>query len=287
MSAATCLEHLAGLPARQRRTVARTLIYKKNRRPAALREQIVLLDALREEPALTEFDRLYALIAGSHKVCEEVLTEDAHHWLDRLLDAEAQIRAMPIAYGLRKDRTHLVFSAQNVALNLDLLTGARHAGRLGDWVLHEVETLNLRRMTPYLFNSTSNTVKAAGLVVLARPEETGRVHDLMRRLVSYSIEINNPVHWWVFSRFKAPAKIDEVEERAAFGSHCNTILRLRAIEDAAGATDPAARHAAFEHVAALCVAQANPAQKTALTAAADAAFSRRWAETPSPGGTAG
>ncbi|SDY16811.1 hypothetical protein SAMN05444340_10444 [Citreimonas salinaria] len=286
MDAATCLAHLGRLPARARRDGARTLIYKKNRRPAGLREQINLLDALRDEPALTDFDRLYALIAGSHKVCEEVLVEDAHHWLDRLLDAEAQIRAMPIAYGLRRDRTHLVFSAQNVALNLDLLTGARHATRLGDWVMHEVETLNLRRMTPYLFNSTSNTVKAAGLVALARPEAVDRIHDLMRRLVSYSIEINNPVHWWVFSRFRAPSKLDEVEERAAFGSHCNTILRLRALEDATRAKDADARRAAFEKVADLCVAQATPAQKTALTEAARTVFGDRWTASAPGGGAA-
>ena len=269
LSGAEALDRLARLSPRKRRTTARTLIYKKGQRPARMQDQITLLDALRDEPALTDFDRLYALIAGSHKVCEEVMTDEAHYWLDRLLTTEAQIRAMPIAFGLRKDRTHLVFSALNVALNLDILTGSRHTDQLADWFFHEVETLNLRRMTPYLFNSTSNTVKCAGLVILARPDQITSTASLMRRLISYSIEINNPAHWWVFSRFLAPARLRDVTERAAFGSHCNTIFRLRAIEDAAAATNATARLAALKRTAELCVAQANQRQKTALLDAVD------------------
>jgi len=264
LSGAEALDRLARLSPRKRRTTARTLIYKKGLRPTKMHDQITLLDALRDEPALTDFDRFYALIAGAHKVCEEVMTDAAVYWLDRLLKTEPQIRAMPIAYGLRKDRTHLVFSALNVALNLDILTGSRHTDQLADWFFHEVETLNLRRMTPYLFNSTSNTVKCAGLVILARTDKITSTASLMRRLVSYSIEINNPSYWWVFSRFLAPARLRDVSERAAFGSHCNTIMRLRAIEDAATATDAMARLASLKRTAELCVAQANPRQKTAL-----------------------
>lgn len=263
------LDRLAALPARQRRDTARVLIYKKTRRPAGLAEQIVLLDALRSEPALAEIDRVYALIAGGHKVCEEVMVGEAAHWLDRLLDAEAQIRAMPIVFGLRKDRTHLVFSALNVALNLDLLTGARHADRLAAWFWEETEGLELRRMTPYLFNSSSNTVKCGGLVLLGDPDAGPRIAMLMRKLLSYGVEINNPLHWWLFSRFKAPKRLEEVTERAAFGSFCNSMRRLAALETAAAATGPEARRAALREVAELCVAQAKPAQKAALLAEAE------------------
>jgi|GEM_PF-3561528 len=258
------LARLADLPMRKRRDTARRLIYKKNQRPAGLDEQIILLDALRSEQALTEIDRFYALIAGGHKVCEEVMVAEAEHWLDRFLEAEAQIRAMPIAFGLRKDRTHLVFSALNVALNLDLLTGARHADRLASWFREEVEGLQLRRMTPYLFNSSSNTVKCAGIVLLGDPDDIARIARLMRKLLSYGTEINNPLHWWIFSRFKAPKHLADVSERAAFGSFCNSVHRLTAIEAAAAATGLEARRAALRAVADLCVAQARPAQKAAL-----------------------
>ena len=262
------LARLADLPMRKRRDTARRLIYKKNQRPAGLDEQIILLDALRSEPALAEIDRIYALIAGGHKVCEEVMVAEAEHWLDRFLEAEAKIRAMPIVFGLRKDRTHLVFSALNVALNLDLLTGSRHAERLAAWFREEVEGLQLRRMTPYLFNSSSNTVKCAGIVLLSNPEDIARIADLMRKLLSYGIEINNPLHWWIFSRFKAPERLEDVTERAAFTSFRNSVHRLSAIEAAAAGTGPEDRRAALHRVAELCVAQATPPQKAALMAQA-------------------
>ena len=269
LTAREALARLEALPTRKRRDTARRLIYKKHQRPAGLTEQILLLDALRSEPALAEIDRIYALIAGGHKVCEEVLLDDAAHWLDRFLEAEAQIRAMPIAFGLRKDRTHLVFSALNVALNLDLLTGSRHADRLATWFREEVEGLQLRRMTPYLFNSSSNTVKCAGLVLLSDPDDIAHIATLMRKLLSYGIEINNPLHWWIFSRMKAPERLGEVSERAAFGSFLNSVHRLSAIEAAAAATGPEDRRAALHRVAELCVAQATIPQKAALMAQAE------------------
>lgn len=88
------LNQLSQMSARKRRKVARILIYKKGRRPVDLDDQIVLLDALRKEPALTDFDQLYALIAGGHKVCEALHYEDAVRWLNMLLEAEPQIRKM-------------------------------------------------------------------------------------------------------------------------------------------------------------------------------------------------
>jgi hypothetical protein len=263
------LDRLSGMPARKRRKVARTLIYKKGRRPVDLDDQIVLLDALRKEPALTDFDQFYALIAGSHKVCEALLHEDAAHWLNMLREAEPQIRKMPISYGLRKDRTHLVFSALNVALNLNLFIEENNGPRLADWFFDELDALNPKRMTPYLFNTTSNVVKCAGLVILRKPDAACETVKLMRRLISYSIEISNPIHWWVYSRFQSPARLADVTERSAFGSFVNSMKRLDAMEDVATITDAAGQRDALRKVAGLCVAQANPKQKAALLETVD------------------
>ncbi len=261
---ADVLSDLKRLSGRKRRTLARTLIYKKNRRPASKDEQIVLLDALRSEEVLTDFDRIYALIAGCHKVCENVDMQAAPVWLDHLLGAEQSIRRMPIGFGLRKDRTHLVFSALNVALNLDLLTGRRHAGRLCDWFFEELEGLNPRKMTPYLFNTTSNVVKCGGIVALSRPESVAHLAGLLRLLMSYSVEINNAEHWWFYARFRAPSRVGELTERASFGSYCRSVVRMFALEKAAAESDPVARAALVKEAAYLCVAQATDAQRDAL-----------------------
>jgi hypothetical protein len=264
ISGSEALDQLSQMPVRKRRKVARILIYKKGRRPVGLDDQIVLLDALRKEPALTEFDQLYALIAGSHKVCEALLHEDAVRWLNMLLEAEPQIRRMPISYGLRKDRTHLVFSALNVALNLNLFIEENNGPRLADWFFDELNALNPKRMTPYLFNTTSNVVKCAGLVIFRKPDVARETVKLMRRLISYSIEINNPIHWWVYSRFQSPARLADVAERDAFRSFVNSMKRLDAMEDVATITDAAGQHEALRKVAGLCVAQSNSDQKAAL-----------------------
>jgi len=251
----------------KRRKLARSLLYKKSKRPSDKDEQVVLLDALRGEEALTDFDRAYALIAASHKICENVNMGVATLWLDRLLEAEAIIRKMPIRFGLRKDRTHLVFSALNIALNLDLMTGGGHHRRLGDWFIEELESLNPKRMTPYLFNTTSNVVKCAGIVMLWRQDNVGNTALLLRRLVSYSIEINNPMHWWIYARFRSPSRIAKVNERAAFGSHCRTVVRLLALERAANESDATARQELLKEAAYLCVAQATEEQREALKTA--------------------
>ncbi len=264
VSGSEALNQLSQMPARKRRKVARILIYKKGRRPVDLDDQIVLLDALRKEPALTDFDQLYALIAGGHKVCEALLYEDAVRWLNMLLEAEPQIRKMPISYGLRKDRTHLVFSALNVALNLNLFIEENNGTRLEDWFFDELDALNPKRMTPYLFNTTSNVVKCAGLVIFRKPDVARETVKLMRRLVSYSIEINNPIHWWVYSRLQSPARLADVSERNAFRSFVNSMKRLDAMEDVATITDAAGQHDALRKVAGLCVAQSNSDQKAAL-----------------------
>lgn len=255
---------LKTLSKRKRRKTARALIYKKNQRPEEKSEQIALLAALRGEEALTDFDRSYALIAGAHKVCERVDIESAPAWLNDILGTEAQIRAMPIGFGLRKDRTHLVFSFLNIALNLDLLTGSHHSIRLGDWFMEELENLNPKRMTPYLFNSTSNIMKCAGIAALSRPAAAGSLALLMRKLISYSIEINNFGHWWIHSRFRAPSKVSKISERAAFGEHCRTIVRLSALEAAAEQNDAALRAKLLKETAYLCVAQATDQQREAL-----------------------
>jgi len=251
----------------KRRSLARSLLYKKSKRPSDKDEQVVLLDSLRGEEALTDFDRAYALIAASHKICENVNMGVATLWLDRLLEAEAIIRKMPIRFGLRKDRTHLVFSALNIALNLDLMTGGGHNRRLGDWFIEELESLNPKRMTPYLFNTTSNIVKCAGIVMLWRQDNVGNIALLLRRLVSYSIEINNPMHWWIYARFRSPSRIAKVNERAAFGSHCRTVVRLLALERAANESDATARQELLKESAYLCVAQATEEQREALKTA--------------------
>lgn len=278
------LNQLSQMSARKRRKVARILIYKKGRRPVDLDDQIVLLDALRKEPALTDFDQLYALIAGGHKVCEALHYEDAVRWLNMLLEAEPQIRKMPISYGLRKDRTHLVFSALNIALNLNLFIEDNNGPRLADWFFEELNALNPKRMTPYLFNTTSNVVKCAGLVIFQKPDIAHATINLMRRLISYSIEINNPIHWWVYSRFQSPARLADVTERNAFRSFVNSVKRLDAMEDVVMTTDAAGKHDALRRVARLCIAQSNVDQKSALLEKVDRMLvHRRLSETQSSG----
>ncbi|GAA4216413.1 hypothetical protein GGQ68_002606 [Sagittula marina] len=271
-TAQDCLAALAAMPRKQHLAQARLLIYKKGQRPRDLGEQFDLLDGLTKDPVLTEFDRLYALIAGGHKLSEQVspLSSD---WLDRMVVALDEVLAMPIGYGLRKDRTHLVFSALNVMMNLDLATGAHQGDRLAQISFDEAAALNLRRMTPYLFNSVCNLVKVVGIALLHRPDAAHQQAERCAKLMSYAIEINNSEHWWVFSRFKAPRRVDDLSLRAAFGSFRNTMKRLDAIEQAANA-DAAARRPAFEAVADLCVGQAQPAQKAALIAAASRVLDR-------------
>lgn len=264
MDGQTALAVLANMPRRRKCKSARLLIFKKATRPRNLDDQVVLLDALSQDQTLTRFDRNYAVIAAGHKICELVDVEGSKTWVDRMRAEWSEIAAMPIGYGLRKDRTHLVFSWLNVAMNLDLMRGGDQAGVWADATISEIDALNPRQMTPYLFNSNSNIIKVIGLSILKRPEQLDRLFDLALRLESYGIEINNPVFWWVFSRFQSPERISQVDTRAAFTSHRKSMRRLDAIEHATKAKDAGTRHQALLRVADLCVAQANDNQKQAL-----------------------
>lgn len=258
------LTAFAAMPPRQRRKAARRLIYKKSTRPEDLTEQLIVLDALETDSALTSFDHFYALIAGSHKVIEQVDVAVAKARSERMWSIWPKVREMPVGYGLRKDRTHLVFSYLNVAMNLDLLAGSVRAKDWAEAAIAEVDGLNPRQMTPYLFNSNSNTIKVLGIAVLSCRGELERMYDLSLRLVSYGIEVNNPIFWWVFSRFQSPKKFKDVKIRAAFESHRNTMRRVFAMEQACQAATAEAKQSALELVADRCIAQVNPAQKTAL-----------------------
>ncbi len=252
---------------RHRREMARRFIYKKSIRPKDLAEQLLVLEALEHEATLTSFDHFYAMIAGAHKICEQVDRPRAKERAEKMWLHWPKVRSMPLGYGLRKDRTHLVYSYLNVAMNLDILSGGRRSDQWAEIVLQEVEKLNPRQMTPYLFNSNSNIIKALGLAALSCPEDVDRIHDIALKLVSYGIEINNPVFWWVFSRFRAPTHMTNVKPRAGFGSHLNTMRRVFALEEARHSRLGPDRQNALHRVASLCVAQANPVQKQALMSA--------------------
>ncbi|MGH1416090.1 MAG: hypothetical protein ACRBB0_21565 [Pelagimonas sp.] len=264
MDGQSVLAELAKLPNGQRRKTARRLIYKKKQRPSDLGEQLVLLEHLSRDDVLTQFDRYYATIAGAHKICEQTRVDLANSWADKMWADWADVRKMPIAYGLRKDRTHLVFSWINVAMNIDLLRGGKHAGDWADAAFAELDHLNPRQMTPYLFNSNSNIIKVIGIGLLSRPDQLEARFELALSLESYGIEINNPIFWWVFSRFRSPERFKDVKLRAAFNSHRNSMRRIDAMEQACNAAGGDAKRAAFLQVAKLCVAQATPAQQEAL-----------------------
>ncbi len=268
-SGRSVLAEFSNMTRRHRREMARRFIYKKGIRPKDLAEQLLVLEALETDEALTSFDHFYALIAGAHKICEQVDMPRAKERAEKMWLYWPNVRSMPVGYGLRKDRTHLVFSYLNVAMNLDILSGGRRSNQWTEIVLQEVEKLNPRQMTPYLFNSNSNVIKALGLAALSCPEDVDRIHDISLKLVSYGIEINNPVFWWFFSRFRAPSHMTEVKPRAGFGSHLNTMRRVFALEEARHSRLGPDRQRALHKVADLCVAQANPVQKQALIGAVE------------------
>lgn len=275
MSAEAVLRGLDEMPKRKRIKAAQKLIYKKGQRPSDLTQQTVLLEHLSQDAGLPNIDRIYALIAGSHKVCEQVLTNQAEQWSGRLADALAVARDMPYSFGLRKDRTHLVFSLLNAALNLDFLAGGHRLAAYSKATFEEVDGLKLHKMTPYLFNSTSNVIKAVGISVLQDPNALPKQADLALRLMSFGIEINNPIHWRIFRSFQTPATLAEVKTRAAFASFRNTMQRVDRIEDAARAPR-SDRPDRLRDVASACLAQSNDAQKAALMAAVEAQLAPTW-----------
>ncbi|MCT4554503.1 MAG: hypothetical protein N4A53_07440 [Pelagimonas sp.] len=275
MTAEAVLQVLAGMPKRTRIKTSQMLIYKKGRRPADLKEQQYLLNKLSDDPTLAEIDRVYALIAGGHKTCELLDLEGAEAWSARLAEVLPQVRAFPYVFGLRRDRTHVVFSLLNVAMNVDLIAGGHRYAEFAQTVLDEVDGLKLRKMTPYLFNSSSNIVKAVGMALLCKPDERARQADLMARLMSYAVEINNPIFWYVFSRFTAPASLRQVEIRAAFGSFRNSMQRLTHIEEAAAA-DPADLPLKMRQIAGSCLAQSRPEQHIMLQERVQTLFGDSW-----------
>ncbi len=275
MSAEAVFRALDEMPKRQRNTAVQKLIYKKGQRPVDLTEQTLLLEQLSQDAGLQSIDKIYALIAGSHKVCELVQTDEAEKWSMRLEDALAVARDMPYSFGLRKDRTHLVFSLLNVAMNLDLLAGGHRLGAYSKATFEEVEGLKLHKMTPYLFNSTSNVVKAVGISLLRDPSALNKQTDLMLRLMSFGIEINNPSHWRIYRSFQTPKTLAEVKTRAAFESFRNSMRRVDRIEDAAKATKND-RPNRLRDVAAACLAQSNEAQKAALMASVEVQLAPTW-----------
>lgn len=275
MSAEAVVKALDAMPKGERHKAVQKLIYKKGQRPTDLRQQTLLLDHLSQDAGLQKIDRIYALIAGAHKVCEQVLTDEAEHWSARLEDALITARAMPYSFGLRKDRTHLVFSLLNVALNVDLLAGGTRLAAYAQATFEEVDRLKLHKMTPYLFNSTSNVVKAVGIALLQRPADLPKQTDLMLRLMSFGIEINNPVYWRIFRRFQAPRALAQVKTRAAYESFRNSMRRLDRIEEAANAPLPD-RPDRLRAVAEACLAQSNDAQKAALLAAVETHLAPSW-----------
>jgi hypothetical protein len=95
LSGAEALDRLVRQSPHQRRATMRRLTCKKGLRPARMQDQIILCD----EPALTDFDRLHAMIAGSHKVCKDVMTDEAIYWLDPAVQDRAA--ASPHADRLR------------------------------------------------------------------------------------------------------------------------------------------------------------------------------------------
>lgn len=275
MSAEAILRSLDEMPKRQRNQAVQKLIYKKGQRPTDLTQQTLLLEHLSQDTRLQTVDRIYSLIAGAHKVCEQVRTEKAEQWSRRLEDALGVAREMPYSFGLRKDRTHLVFSLLNVAVNLDLLAGGHRLETYSQATFDEVDGLKLHKMTPYLFNSTSNVVKAVGIALLHDPSALPKQADLMLRLMSFGIEINNPSHWRIYRSFQTPATLAEVKTRAAFESFRNSMRRVDRIEDAAKATD-SERPDRLRAVAGACLAQSNEAQKLALLAAVEAILAPAW-----------
>lgn len=275
MSAEAILRSLDEMPKRQRNQAVQKLIYKKGQRPTDLTQQTLLLEHLSQDTRLQTVDRIYSLIAGAHKVCEQVRTEKAEQWSRRLEDALGVAREMPYSFGLRKDRTHLVFSLLNVAINLDLLAGGHRLETYSQATFDEVDGLKLHKMTPYLFNSTSNVVKAVGIALLHDPSALPKQADLMLRLMSFGIEINNPSHWRIYRSFQTPATLAEVKTRAAFESFRNSMRRVDRIEDAAKATD-SERPDRLQAVAGACLAQSNEAQKLALLAAVEAILAPAW-----------
>lgn len=229
-TAGQILSKLDKMPKRQRKSAVDQLIFKKRTRPVDIGEQFELLWALSQDGRLTRYDATYALIACSHKACE-------------LIDQAALARVMPLLrqalsgsgdlrneLKLRASRTHLVFSLLNVSFNVDLLLGGAHKDELAAHCIDELQALNPRQQTPYLFNTASNLSRCCACAALIQPENLSLIVDLHQRLLSLAIEMNNPIYWRFYAWFFLSKKLEKVDKRTSFGEFQKAFHRLSTLE---------------------------------------------------------
>ncbi|MHA6344095.1 hypothetical protein [Roseivivax sp. CAU 1761] len=278
LTAAEAAAALAGLGRRDRRKTAQALIYHKRHRPADLREQAALLETLSAEPALLPNDRDYAMIAAAHKASELVDRDLTARLIPALTTILERAMGLPARNALRLDGVHMRFSVLNVLLNGGILTGHPERGAWARRTRDALDGIDPRRVSPYLFNSTSNIVKTVGLSLIVEPEELGRAADQVKALLFYAIRLRyagNPV--FALTRRFGPKRLGDLRFQSAFGKMEDSFVRLDAIQRAAEANaDAGDRVAALARLAEACVAQIRPEQKAAMLAAVESHCAPQW-----------
>lgn len=277
MTGAEALDRLTSLKGARQLRAVRGFLYTKHSRPKDLPDQLLVLEALSQWPSLSIFDRSFALVASAHKACELVDVERCRALLPRLGAALGEASGLPPRAALRMDRTHLVFSILNVAMNLSLLVGDPvlddHARR----VIAEVEGLDPRRTTGYLYNSSSNILKTLGLALLVHPDRAAALAAQMQRILYIGVRANfaAPVPWSL-TRLTLPRRLEAIDVGAAFREFEGTMRRFGRLQALAQNDDPARRAALLHRLADACVGQAQERQKQAMMAAVSRTLAPRW-----------
>lgn len=265
-TAAETLAALDGLTRRERHKAALRLLYKKRFRPANREAQRALLEAFADWQDLSRFERTYALVAAGHKACELADKAAMAALLPRLEEAYAWALTLPCRNVLRMDGLHMRFSILNVLINGSLLSAPDDAPRHADTALAAFEAIDMRRASPYLFNSTSNIVKTLCLATLLRPETLARRAREAESLLDFAMSLRGWRHALLpLTRRWGPRRLEDRKPHRAFREFEDTMQRFLLLRRAA-ATDASTKEA-LRQLAESSIAQYTPEQKHALLSA--------------------
>lgn len=265
MTADAVLEALEKLDGRPRRKAAQQLLYKKRARPDDRHAQLRIMSSLAEWDGLNRFDRTYALVASAHKACELVEREAMAGLLPRLEEAYSWAQGLRERNVLRMDGVHLRFSVLNVLINGSLLVRSGACRTHARAALDALDRIDPRRVSPYLYNSSSNIVKTVGLAVVLVPEHLPRRADQVQALLDYGVRLRGTREWLLpLTRRFGARRLADMQAEAAFLEFEESCLRALALRSAARAQDDDARRDALWQVAESCVGQYTEAQKSAL-----------------------
>lgn len=278
MTADDTLAHLDAMPRRAARRTMRRLIYRKSSRPDDRNEQMALLRSLARAEQLDRFERTYALIACAHKACELVdiaMLASIDPDLHAALDWARTLRQRNV---LRMDGFHLRFSVLNVLMSSALLRNSGDLASLAACALDELDRLEPRRASSYLYNSSSNVVKTVCLAVALVPERAEHAHRQLRRLIDLSLGLVH-IHQMIepVTRRFGPRRLEDVPRSGAFAEFEATMKRVFLLEDFSAHPEDANLR---RRLAKASIGRKTEAQAAALMAALDPRVSTVPPESP-------